>query len=398
MSKIIALSLALSLTLGTGALAQQPRSIRQLPNRQLSEASTPAGYALGAGDVISIQVINFPELSVQQATVPPDGRVSVALLGALPVAGKTTDALAHTLTRRWNDYVVNPSVSVLLVQKRKETIQVFGAVTRPDTVEFGPDLHVLEAVAKAGGFDPQSDPGTVTVTHRNGQRQVVNLSHPEVKGGTDQDIILSPSDVVYVPQRHTQVSVLGEVAKPGNLEYKENMNVLDALGGAGGASTEANLNGATLIHNGRQRPLDLYGLLRQGNMSANIALAPGDSIVVPELHNRTYVFGAVAKPGYYAFQPGDRVLDALNGCGGPLGQTADLGKVNVIHIARDKQTATTQTVDIGKFLTKGDMAANVPLAVGDVVFVPDKKHSASPLGILSGLGLLANTARLLVGL
>ncbi len=392
MSKTIALSLALSLTTGVGAFAQQPTTARQT-----ALASAPAGYALGAGDVISIQVINFPELSVQQATVPPDGRISVALLGALPVAGKTTESIAHTLTHKWGDYVVNPSVSVLLVQKRKETIQVFGAVARPDTVEFQPELHVLEAVAKSGGFDPQSDPSMVTVTHRNGQRQIVNLSHPEVKGGTDQDIILGPSDVVYVPQRHTQISVLGEVTKPGNLEYKENMNVLDALGGAGGIKDTADLSGATLIHNNKQQPIDLNGLLRRGTMGANVALAPGDSIVVPELHNRTYVFGAVAKPGYYAFQPGDRVLDALNGSGGPL-QTADLGKVNVIHIAKDKQTAQTQTVDIGKFLTKGDMQANVPLAVGDVVFVPDKKHGASPFGILSGLGLIANTARLLVGL
>ncbi len=392
MSKIIALSFALSLMSGTGAFAAQTGALGQM-----TSVSAPAGYALGAGDVVSIQVINFPELSVQQATVPPDGKISVALLGALPVAGKTTETVARTLTRKWGDYVVNPSVSVLLVQKRKETIQVFGAVTRPDTVEFQPDLHVLEAVAKAGGFDPQSDPSTVTVTHRNGQRQTVNLSHPEIKGGTDQDIILTPSDVIYVPQRHTQVSVLGEVAKPGNLEYKENMNVLDALSGAGGASLTADLSGATIIHNGRQQPLDLNGLLRRGNMSANVALAPGDSIVIPELHNRTYVFGAVAKPGYYAFQPGDRVLDALNGSGGPL-QTADLGKVNVIHIARDKQTATTQNVDIGKFLTKGDMQANVPLAVGDVVFVPDKKHGTNALGVLGGLGLIANTARLLVGL
>ncbi len=393
MSKTIALSLALSLTTGLGAFAQQP-----LAARQTSLASAPAGYALGAGDVISIQVINFPELSVQQATVPPDGKVSVPLLGALPVTGRTTESIARTLTKRWGDYVVNPSVSVQLVQKRKETIQVFGAVTRPDTVEFQPDLHVLEAVAKTGGFDPQSDPSTVTVTHRNGQRQIVNLSHPEVKGGTDQDIILDPSDVVYVPQRHTQISVLGEVEKPGNLEYKENMNVLDALGGAGGIiQGAANLSGATLIHNGKQQSLNLDALLLRGSMSNNITLAPGDSIVVPELHNRTYVFGAVAKPGYYSFQPGDRVLDALNGSGGPL-QTADLGKVNVIHISQDKQTAQPQTVDIGKFLTKGDMQANVPLAVGDVVYVPDKKHGASPFGILSGLGLIANTARLLVGL
>ena len=392
MSKTIAISLALSLLTGAGAFAQQASSAGQL-----SLASAPAGYALGPGDVVSIQVINFPELSVQQATVPPDGRISVALLGALPVAGKTTETVARTLTHKWGDYVVNPSVSVLLVQKRKETIQVFGAVARPDTVEFQPELHVLEAVAKAGGFDPQSDPSTVTVTHHNGQRQIVNLSHPEVKGGTDQDIVLNPSDVVYVPQRHTQVSILGEVTKPGNLEYKENMSVLDAVDGAGGIKDTADLNGATILHNGKERPAYLYALLRQGNMNANVPLAPGDSILVPELHNRTYVFGAVAKPGYYLFQPGDRVLDALNGSGGPL-QTADLGKVNVIHIAKDKQTATTQSVDIGKFLTKGDMTANVPLGVGDVVFVPDKKHGTNALGVLGGLGLIANTARLLVGL
>ena len=48
--------------------------------------------------VVSIQVINFPELCVPQIAIPPDGKITVPLLGSLPVAGKTTAQVTQTLT------------------------------------------------------------------------------------------------------------------------------------------------------------------------------------------------------------------------------------------------------------------------------------------------------------
>ena len=349
----------------------------------------PAKYSLGSDDVISIQVINFPELCVPQVTVPPDGKITVPLLGGLPVAGKTTEQVARTLTARWSEYVNDPSVTVTLSQRRRQNVQFYGRVVRAQSVEYRPDMHLMQALAQVGGVANDGDAGQVTITHSDGRKDTVNVTNPETIAGTDQDISLAPDDVVYVPQRHVQVSILGEVVKPGTYDYTDKMTVLDALKDADNINPEtADLSSATLLHDGQESKLDLNALLRQGQTASNVALAPGDRIFIPTLHNRIYVDGAVGHPGYYIFKPGDRLVDAISGSGGLRTGESDLAKISVIHVNKMNNTATPQTVDLGNFYQRGDMAANITLAPGDVVYVPLKGVHRNPFDFLgSAIGL-----------
>lgn len=360
--------------------------------------SASASYRLGTDDVVSIQVINFPELSVPQITVPPDGRINVPLLGSLPVAGRTTAQVAQTLTTKWNGYVVDPSVTVTLTQKRRESVHVYGFVTHVQTVEYKPDLSLMQALAQAGGAADNGDLAQVTVTHRDGRKQTVNVRDPQAAGGTDQDLTLAPDDVVYVPERHIQITVLGEVVKPGSYNYKDKMTVLDALKNADNVNPEtADLANATLLHDGKESRLDLNALLVKGHQEDNVMLAAGDRIFIPTLHNRIYVDGAVNRPGYYAFKPGDRLVDAINGSGGTTAGVSDLAKVSVIRVDKVHNTATPQTVDLFKFLQKGEMQSNVLLAPGDAIYVPIKGRHSSPLEALGSVLGLATGFRVLGG-
>ncbi len=153
------------------------------------------------------------------------------------------------------------------------------------------------------------------------------------------------------------------------------------------------------MHNGKESKLDLDALLKRGDISVNTKLSAGDRILIPEVRNRTYVFGAIARPGFYIFKDGDRILDALNGLGGPT-QNANLAKINVIRIDKAKNTAAVQEVNIEKFLKKGDLKANIPLGPGDVLFIPDKKRGfrlEDVFGILSGVNLINGLAGIFNG-
>ncbi len=373
-----------------------------LPNAQAQQTKTiaptaAASYRLGTDDVLSIQVINYTELSVLQVTVPPDGKITVPLLGDISVAGKTTLQVAQVLKTKWSEYVESPSVTVTLVQKRRESVQLYGFVAHPQTVEYKADLHLMQALAQGGGAADNGDLSHVTVTHKDGQKQTVDLSSLPTAGGTDQDLVLAPDDVIYIPERHIQISVLGEVVKPGSYDYKEKMTVLDALKAADNINSEtANLSEATLLHEGKESRLDLNAILRQGQTAGNIILSPGDRIFIPVLHNRVYVDGAIGHAGYYAFKPGDRLADAISGSGGTLAGTSDLKNVSVIHQNKRLNTATPQIVDFGRFLQKGDIAANVPLAPDDAIYIPIKGKKTGfgeVLESLIGVGALASGVR-----
>ena len=360
--------------------------------------SATGPYLLAADDVLSIRVVNFPDLTQPNVVVTPDGTISLPLLPPVVVTGKTTAELARELSHAWDEYVVHPSVSVTLVSKRRQDVLMYGFVGRAGTLDYRPGMHILEALAEMGGALPTGELSTVTITHTSGLSQTLDLSHPETKGDTPQNIVLQSGDVIYVPERRTQFSVVGEVNRPGSFDYKDDMTVLDALTQVGGVKDTADLANATLVHDGKERPLNLDALLQHGDLSINTKLAAGDRILVPEIHNRTYVFGAVGRPGYYTFKPGDRVLDALNSS--VPNQDADYGRINVIHVDKEKNTAVVQTVDIYKFLRSGDMKPNVPLKAGDVLYVPDKRHKfqiGDVFNTLTSLSVVANTTRLLTG-
>ena len=223
--------------------------------------------------------------------------------------------MAQTLSTRWNrDYVNDASVTVTLLQKRKQSVQFYGRVQHAQSVEYQPNLHLSAAMAQVGGLADDADGSRVTVTHGDGTKEVLDV---QADGGAGQDPILAPDDVVFVPVRHVQVSVLGEVAKPGSYDFKAPMTVLDALKEAGPVNGEtADLTHSTLIHDGQETRLDLDGLLRKGQIADNVPLAAGDRIFIPASSERIYVFGSVVKPGPYNYSAGDRVLDALKTAAG----------------------------------------------------------------------------------
>jgi polysaccharide export outer membrane protein len=377
---------------GAAVTAQGDAKSTPLTSMPTAGPLVPAPYLLAADDALSITVINFANLSTM-VVVPPDGNITVPLLDPLPITGMTTVEVAQLLRDKWKRFVINPSVSVTLTQKRRQSVVFYGQVTRVGPAEYRAGLHLIEALAEAGGTPTSADLNHVVVTHGSGQKQVLDLSHPEKLRGTERDVPLQVGDIVFVPEKHTQVSVVGEVYSPGSLEYKEGMTVLEALKGAGGVRLEsADLSGATLTHDGTAKPLNLDDLLRHGDTRLNTHLEPGDSLLIPEIRNRTYVFGAVGKAGFYNFKPGDRILDAMTGVGGPTPQ-ADLSCIHIIHIKPDKTVAGVEQVDLNKFLKakKADLKYNVALGPGDVLYVPERKKSFSLtdlFGVLSGFSLL----------
>ena len=83
-----------------------------------------------------------------------------------------------------------------------------------------------------------------------------------------------------------QVRIVGEAAQPKALSYQAHMTVLDAMIASGGLTPFASGNRTKLIRkvNGKDvsTTLRLSDLLKDGDLSANIELQPGDTIIIPQ--------------------------------------------------------------------------------------------------------------------
>jgi polysaccharide export outer membrane protein len=83
-----------------------------------------------------------------------------------------------------------------------------------------------------------------------------------------------------------QVRVIGQAARPQALAYRQGMSLMDVLIAVGGITDFAAGNKANIIRmvDGKRQsvPVRLHDLLRDGDISANVAILPGDILVIPE--------------------------------------------------------------------------------------------------------------------
>ena len=90
----------------------------------------------------------------------------------------------------------------------------------------------------------------------------------------------------FIGEYAEQVRVLGEASQPLSLPYRKDMTVLDVMIAVGGLTEFAAGNRATLVRNndGQQTEfrVRLEDLIRDGDISANRAVQPGDVLIIPE--------------------------------------------------------------------------------------------------------------------
>jgi polysaccharide export outer membrane protein len=90
----------------------------------------------------------------------------------------------------------------------------------------------------------------------------------------------------FVGNFNEQIRVIGQAARPQALPYRRDMSLMDVLIAVGGVTEFASGNKATIIRNvnGKQHklPVRLDDLIKDGDISANLAMRPGDVLVIPE--------------------------------------------------------------------------------------------------------------------
>lgn len=103
------------------------------------------------------------------------------------------------------------------------------------------------------------------------------------------EYVRSPQVNVIVSQpvsTYSQVKVIGQVAKPQALPFREGITALDAVLAVGGLAPFAAGNRAKIVRTekGKQRELKirLDDIINKGDMAQNVLLQPGDVLVVPE--------------------------------------------------------------------------------------------------------------------
>ncbi|MBO6658329.1 MAG: polysaccharide export protein [Pseudomonadales bacterium] len=118
-------------------------------------------YRLGVGDAVRITVFGQDDLDVE-GILTDAGTISYPFLGEIPALGLTVGQLEQLVHHGLKgDYLVNPSVSVAVVEYRKFFVD--GEVKQPGSFSYSPGMTLRKAIALAGGFTERASRKKISV-------------------------------------------------------------------------------------------------------------------------------------------------------------------------------------------------------------------------------------------
>lgn len=328
-------------------------------------------YVLRAGDTIAVTVWNHPEFSMTGVQIRPDGKFMHPYAGEILAAGKTPGRLAGELRQALLKELRSPVVSVDIVEYREDRVFVVGAVKNPGSYLMREPFTVQQALASAGGATPTADMSSALLISPAGERTTVNLAaEMSVDPAAPRTPVTGGSTLILYERREERVAVLGAVQTPGMFQIPEQgLRLHDALALAGGYLPSADPSQAKFTRAGSDTTVvDLRRIAEDINDPANLSLVDGDAILVPVAVPLTVaVLGQVNEPGVKTLNR-DKVTRLSDAVGMAGGVTA-VGDPSAASLLRADGTILKVALD--RVLSGQQGAADLALASGDTLFIPD---------------------------
>jgi len=191
--------------LGAGCSNMRPIDAEVLPSVRAALTARPDApeYRLQRGDVIDVKMFYAPELN-ENATVRPDGRISMQLIGEIPAAGLSAAELAETVRTRYTGILLNPETTVFVRKFTGLKAYVAGEVLTPGLVSFDAPTSLLQSLIQAGWLKPTAEPRNVVIIRDTGTGppvvHLVDVKKLIEAPESTRPVALQPFDIVYVPK------------------------------------------------------------------------------------------------------------------------------------------------------------------------------------------------------
>ncbi len=258
-------------------------------------------YPLHVGDRIQFRILEDPDATGVLA-ITDIGEMDIPLVGRVNAANKTCKQLALELkTLLEKKYYRKATVLLELdaMSKSRGKVYVYGQIRSPGIQEIlGEKFTVSQAIMRAGGFMESADARKVKVFRKNakeGRDREMTLDVLDIleNGKTRDDIALQDEDYIMVTQQplvlREKIYVYGQVRTPGPQDSQGGELMLStAILNAGGFADFANGRKVKVFRKNakdekdKELIVDVQEVLKEGRFEKDIALQPGDYVMVPE--------------------------------------------------------------------------------------------------------------------
>jgi polysaccharide export outer membrane protein len=186
----------------------QPAVVATEPGKTQSEnvnpqpAAAPAGYRIGSGDILEIDVWKEREASVPSVMVRPDGKVTLPLIKEIDVLGLTPSELEKLLAAKFETKIHDADVTVVVREIRSKRVYLVGAVNKVGPIPLLSNMTVLQVLAEAGGVTDYAKKKKIYILRKqNGKEVKIPFNYDSVIKGEnmEENIPVLPDDTIVIP-------------------------------------------------------------------------------------------------------------------------------------------------------------------------------------------------------
>ena len=165
-------------------------------------ADAADSYVLAPNDVLEIKVFQEDDLE-SKLRVAQNGTINFPLIGTVNIAGRTpNDAAAVIRTALAKDFLVNPQVSLTVVEYGKRRFTVLGQVQKAGSIDM-PErekVTLLDAIAMAGGYTRIADPSKIMLKRKVDDKDTVQRLNAKImaRDARMAAFEIRPGDVITV--------------------------------------------------------------------------------------------------------------------------------------------------------------------------------------------------------
>jgi len=180
-----------------------------LPNYNYANEPDPHAkeIVLGVGDIVTINVWGEGNTGLNtEATIRPDGTITMPLVGDMKAAGETPSALKAVIKTRLADFVKlqGTEISVAVKEWRSYRFTVQGEVMKTGMYTSEEYVRVADALALAGGPTRFAKRSQIVLMRKDPKSKVIRripFDYEMLASGSrpDMNIFVLPGDTIYVP-------------------------------------------------------------------------------------------------------------------------------------------------------------------------------------------------------
>lgn len=176
-------------------------------NRSAAAATkAPTDYILQPSDLIRVIIFQEEDL-LREVRITQEHTITLPLIGTIDLKGRTVRQAEELIRQLYDrDFLVNPQITLTVLEYSQQTVQVLGSVNQAGAVVFPPEqkMGLIEAITRAGGFTRLADRKRVRLTRTLPDGEVKNVivnADDLLQGNSSEAWLLQKGDVIYVPER-----------------------------------------------------------------------------------------------------------------------------------------------------------------------------------------------------